>query len=128
MTFDDAFKQLVDEFGDMEQGQPPNRTFLVCSGAIYEDVAIGDAVPALCQSREIAVELWLHSMQQLLRDQILQNGEIIGGWFMVEGPHLDKYHMTMMDDRRLQRIAGDRFCAVGKIGVGWSTAGDGATT
>lgn len=71
-----------------------------------------DSEPALYVSRELAVAAWQREVLTALRER---KPEAI---VFSDGPHLDKWHITIMDRSGTQRVAEPRWsvtCVIGLI-------------
>jgi hypothetical protein len=110
MTFEDAIKSLEAEFGAQSSGQPASVKAVVCSGGIREKAT--DPEPALFIEREPAIIAWRDEVATWLRTQKPS------AWHIVDnGIHCDKFFITVMDERKTQRLAEDRFSVSATIAV-----------
>ena len=69
--------------------------------------------PALCATREMAVELWYQSVKRVLINTHAKT------WYLPRDPTLDRWPITMTTARGDHRTAADRFCVIAHIGVTW---------
>jgi hypothetical protein len=70
-----------------------------------------DVEPALYAREDLAVTAWQREMLGALRDE-----KAIAITF-VDGPHLDKWHITVTDSKRTHRVAEDRYSVTAKVGI-----------
>jgi hypothetical protein len=70
-----------------------------------------DVEPALYASRELAVANWHRETLAALRERAPQS--IV----LVDGPHLDKWHITVMDRTGTHRSAEPRWSVTSRIGL-----------
>lgn len=110
MTFDQALQSLQEQFGAFTDDLVPGETVEICSGGKPVEIDGERQPPVLCATRELAIASWLTSMRRFLRENTPAS------WQIVDGPHIDKFFMTMMDERKTQRIAAERYCVSARIG------------
>jgi hypothetical protein len=112
ISFDKATETLEAEFGPhgLPEGAKAETTIIVCSGGTIEKP--DDTPPALCLTEDTALEVWLASAQKALRgfDHPIR-------WQILDGPHLDKWFITVEDSKNTQRLADKRYSVVATIGV-----------
>lgn len=123
MTLDEAVAELTKEFGapaEAMTGGAWNAGHMqeICSAGDPEIVEGELTTPALCASREIAVALWLPAVQAFLRERKP------AVWCLADGPHLDKFFITMMGPAGAHRTAGERYSVTAKIGTAQPQAKD----
>lgn len=70
-----------------------------------------DPEPVLCITADMAIKMWHHEILALLEK------EKAIGFSVLDGPHLDKWHITVADGKYTHRIAEDRFSVTARIGV-----------
>lgn len=119
MTFDQALVSLQEQFGELAEDIGAADTVEICSGGEPVTIDGERQPPLLCASRELAIATWLTAMRKVLREQKPS------AWQIVDGPHIDKFFMTMMDERKTQRTAAERYCVSARIGIIRKTANGG---
>jgi len=121
VTFEDAIAQLQAEFGAIDNtrnGFGDVREVWSGGEAVMQD---GDLhPPLLCMKREHAIATWFAAARDFLVAS--RKPDLAMAWRIQEGPHLDKYFITMMDGKRTHRLAGERLAVTSKIAVVWFKA------
>lgn len=107
-----AIDAVVAEFGESVKDHEPGDVHEITSGG--ERTNLRDPEPALFVSTELAVKAWLREMQTFLRSKAPTR--IV----LVDGPHLDKWNITVADKMQTHRVAEPRWtvtCRVGLVSV-----------
>lgn len=105
MTLAEAVAEITD-ICPMIEGDP-GETITICSGGSM----IGDMMPALYASEHLALKAFVASVKEILTEQ--HATEVC----FVDGPHLDRYSMTVETPRRQHRIAEPRWAVQARIGI-----------
>jgi len=113
MNLAEAVAQLAVEFGAATDEFEPNDKRVIASGGVKEKPI--DPEPALYVSAEAALAAWLREVQTFLREQKPRR------WRLVDGPHLDKWLITVMDVKQMHRVGEPRWSVQATIGVVWLT-------
>lgn len=126
MEFPDALAKLEEAFGPMAdaKGFEPDEIAYIGSGGVLAKAI--DESPVLCRERATAIRLWFETIMAELRDKM---GPMIGPndqpsttlarhrWRITDGPHCDKWRITIQDERCTHRIAADRYCVICTVGL-----------
>jgi len=107
MTLDEAIAAVQALFPN-DDASDIAETLDITSGGLRID---RDIEPALYASRELAVTAWQRETIEILRER----GAIACA--LKDGPHLDKWHITVMDSKGTQRTAEPRWSVTAKIGL-----------
>jgi len=108
MTLDRAVAALEAEFGEQHAGFEPNERLVVSSGG---EGRAGDSAPALYLMSAVAITAWQDAVAAMLRARKPKH------WYVADGPHLDKWFMTAMDEKRTHRVAEERYSVTATIGL-----------
>lgn len=111
MTLERALASLEDRFGAADDTSQPSEMCEICSGGEPVEIDGERQPPLLCASRELAIAAWFAAMRHFLSERQFAT------WRIIDGPHIDKFFMTMMDEKKNHRIAGARYCVSARIGV-----------
>lgn len=106
MTFDQAMQLLQDSFGPQDESLCADGAIEICSAGPMPADGLD---PVLCATRELAIKLWWDAMKLHLRAVTAKR------WRIVDGPHMDKFQITLLNDRRQHRIADERFSVTAKV-------------
>ena len=114
MNLQQAVAELEGLYGPpSEESDGPDRT-IISSGGVRKSTR--DPEPALYLSADLAIESWLREM-----GKVLDRGRVDGAYRFIDGPHLDKWAMTVTDLHLQQRIAEMRYSVTATVGVQWVT-------
>jgi hypothetical protein len=108
MSPDVAVAAILAEFPEAPTGVAPAETIEITSGGARTD---RDVEPALYASRALAAANFQREALAALR------GHKPAAIIFVDGPHLDNWHMTVMDSKGTQRMAEQRYSMSAKIGL-----------
>jgi hypothetical protein len=100
-----SYPRSEDKIGDGGIGA----TFEVSSGGLR--VNAREPEPALYITSDAAIRAW--------RDQVLAllKADKAAGFSVIDGPHLDKWRITVADGKYTHRIAEDRYSVTARIGI-----------
>jgi hypothetical protein len=87
------------------ESEDTTEAHIICSGGQM----IGDKMPALYASEHLALKAFVASVLALL--------DGAEGYRFLDGPHLDRYAMTVETPRRQHRITEPRWAVTAKMGV-----------
>jgi hypothetical protein len=93
----------------IETGEPGSSAHDVSSGGVK--ARSPDAEPALYLTAESAIAAWRDQMLALLK------AEKATGFSVIDGPHLDKWRVTVADGGYTHRIAEDRYSVTARVGI-----------
>lgn len=113
MKLPEAVAEVTATFPLDTDGHKPNDTHEITSGG--ERANRRDPEPALWSSPELAVSAWMREAMTFLGEQ--KPTAIV----LVDGPHLDKWHMTVTDAKNTHRITEPRWSVTSTIGLVWLT-------
>lgn len=112
MTIDAAIAAILAEFpeasAEAKLALDADNVIGMTSGGMRAD---RDVEPALYISRELAITAFQREALAALRDRAPV------AIVLVDGPHVDKWNITVMDSRGTQRVAEQRFSVTAKIGL-----------
>jgi hypothetical protein len=107
-TIEDALERLE---AFIPRGEGWTGIHPVASGGIL--VRPDRPPPVLCETREIAIELWFQSAKRVLVNTHAKS------WFLPRKPVVDIWQVTMTTPKGDHRMAADRFSVIAHIGVTW---------
>lgn len=105
MTLSEATAEVLKGYSHFDGDA--DETFVICSGGSM----LGDKMPALYASEHLALTEFVSSARALLSNASAKDVKFL------DGPHLDRYNMTVETPRRQHRIAEPRWAVQAKIGV-----------
>ena len=105
MTLAEAVASLSVQFG--EPAKSDGEACEVTSGGPRKDKKVE---PVLCGSQSLAVSLWWRAMQDHLQGK--------SAWRITDGPHLDKWLITIMDAKGTQRVSEPRWSVTARVATG----------
>lgn len=109
MNLAQAVETLTAEFPlNPDEKAEAASTLDLTAGGIRAD---RDVEPALWASANLAVTAWLREAREALRER---GATLIR---LVDGPHLDKWNMTVTDIRNTHRVAEPRWSVTAKLGL-----------
>lgn len=108
-TLSDIVAQFPRAERSTETGEPGSSAHDVSSGGVKKSTR--DPEPALYLTSEAAIAAWRDHVLALL------TAEKATGFSVIDGPHLDKWRITVADGSYTQRIAEDRYSVTARIGV-----------
>lgn len=114
MTLDVALKQLVAEFGEPAKAGDSTITHDVTSCGLKTKHS--DPEPALYASQDLAVKAWLREMKSYLISKSAC-GRLVD-YKITNGPHLDKWMITVANQTGQHRISEPRWSVTAKVWVG----------
>lgn len=114
MEFPEAISKLEEMFGRLtpKVDFQPDETLHVASGGVLKRLI--DEAPALTTEKGLAIEVWFQSVTRALRAEKFKR------WSIIDGPHCDKWRITIQDERCTHRIAADRYSVICTIGLAGS--------
>lgn len=122
MEFPDAIAKLEEAFGPMAEplGFEPDEVAYIGSGGMLSKAI--DESPVLCRDRAVAIKLWFDTAMAEMRDKFFTESDMSGErkplrWRITDGPHCDKWRITIQDERCTHRIAADRYSVICTIGL-----------
>lgn len=116
MKFEDAVAAIEEKFGAQAaaDGFPADEIVHVASGGAVEKLT--SESPTLSIERETAIKLWFDSAMAQLGLASERRTETLK-WRFLDGPHCDKWRITIQDEKYTHRIAADRYCVICSIGL-----------
>lgn len=124
MEFAEAIAKLEEAFGPMADAASfnPDETAFIGSGGVLTKAI--DESPVLCRDRAVAIRLWFETTMAEVREKMgaPNDGESVTPYFrrpwrIIDGPHCDKWRITIQDERCTHRIAADRYSVICTIGL-----------
>jgi hypothetical protein len=116
LTPDAALAAILAEFPEASAGAKRaltiENTISITSGGLRVE---RDVEPALYASRNLAVANFQREALAILRERAP------AAIAFVDGPHIDKWHITVADSRGTQRVAEARFSVTATIGLIFET-------
>ena len=109
MNLSEAVEALIAEY-PVDRAAPASATLLVEIGRDVVSKPAEDAA-ALFFTRDAAVNAWLDHARRVLRSAKAASIRFD------DGPHLDTWHITVMDSKRTHRTAGERYSVTARIAV-----------
>jgi hypothetical protein len=108
-TLGDIAAQFPRVERSIETGEPGSSAHDVSSGGVKKSTR--DPEPALYLTSDAAIVAWRDHVLELLKT------EKATGFSVIDGPHLDKWRITVADGKYTHRIAEDRYSVTARIGI-----------
>jgi hypothetical protein len=108
VTLDEAFEKLQTEFGVFDTEGKPGEQVETASGG---ELKTPEKPPGLYLSRELAVASWYRCTAEMLREKDPATWRVIGN------VNVDKWRITVADEKNTHRIAEDRYSVSATVGL-----------
>ena len=114
MTLIEAVNELAGLYGASDPAIESKERVIVSSGGTKKAKALPE--PALYLNSDSAIKAWLVEARLIIDGQMVTEGRHTMGYKLIDGPHLDKWHITVTDKSHQQRVAEDRYSVTATLG------------